>query len=389
MGKSTAYFPAIDGLRLLASLNIVFLHLSSSSAFNYANHIEWLTPIVNGPAFSAGLFFVLAGFLFGSKFSDPTRRIAVVPFMFSRIAKLYRLHFFCTILMFLAIAFKLSGIQSVSLADPKSLLESLGGGISQMEHPFRSLFLHLTLLWSLVPEWGMKLNEPSWALTGFFICYALTPAISKWLFRIQNIKWLWALFFLVFVPGVLQGVFFGWHTFQNASDYAVRYRFFHMFPAMHIGEYFWGMIMFILYQKGQFKILEKNYVAGFCQAFLLAAVYIVCVTKNNIQIPALYFIVSHSALIFTSGLLILSLIPSKGFLARFFCIPFVRLVGRSSFYPYLMHLPFITIGWGFCNMDTPRATLILILVLYSFSTLYLSFKNYRRKKLKQRKQTLA
>ena len=103
------YFPALDGLRLLASINIVMLHLGSSSALGYMADYKWIMPIINAPAFAAGIFYGLAGFLFASKFSDPTRRIPVVPFMFSRIAKLYRLHFFMTILMFLALVFKFSG----------------------------------------------------------------------------------------------------------------------------------------------------------------------------------------------------------------------------------------------------------------------------------------
>lgn len=362
MKKKKNYFPAIDGLRLMASINIVLLHLASSSAFDYAAKWTWLKPIVSGPAFSAGLFFVLAGFLFASKFSDPDRRIAVLPFVFSRIAKLYRLHFICTILMFAAVAVKI-------------------GGIDKMEHPIRSLFLHLSLLWSLVPDLGMKLNEPSWALTGFFICYALTPWTTKKLFKIESVKVLWFLFFLVFVPGVIQGWIFGSHDFLNDADYARRFRFFHMFPVIHICEYFFGMIIFRLYQKKQFVFLEKNYVAGFCQFFLFVALYIVCyLSQNSVSDPRLYFIVRHSPTILISGLFIMSLIPGKGFLARFFCIPIVRTIGRASFYPYLLHLPFITIGWGICNMNTPYATMGLLLILYTISPLYLGFKTKRRKR---------
>ena len=365
--SSKGYFPAIDGLRLLASLNIVFLHLASSSAFDYAAKYTWLKPIVSGPAFSAGMFFVLAGFLFASKFSDPDRRIAVIPFMFSRIAKLYRLHFICTILMFAALVVKFHGVENLS-------------------HPVRSLALHLTLLWSLVPELGMKLNEPSWALTGFFICYAFTPAAAKFFFKVKNVKWLWTLFFVSFIPGIIQGLVFG-YTDLYSGDYGVRFRFFHMFPAMHLCEYFFGMIIFRLYQERQFAFLEKNFVAGFCQAFLLVILYIACYAGQNwVHHPAAYFIVRHSAPILITGLLIMSVIPAKGFLARIFCIPLVRTVGRASFYPYLLHLPLITIGWGITNMNTPQATLVLIAFLYTVSPLYLNFKT-KRKKAKLQKQT--
>ena len=109
MPKPANYFPAIDGLRLLASLNIVMLHLGSSNALAYMADCTWLMPIFNAPAFAAGIFYVLAGFLFASKFSDPDRIVPVVPFMFSRIAKLYRLHFFMTLLMFVVLVFKFSG----------------------------------------------------------------------------------------------------------------------------------------------------------------------------------------------------------------------------------------------------------------------------------------
>lgn len=363
MQKNKNYFPVIDGLRLMASINIVLLHLASSSAFDYAAKWTWLKPIVLGPAFSAGLFFVLAGFLFASKFSDPDRRIPVIPFMFSRILKLYRLHFICTLLMFAAIAWKV-------------------GGVSNMEHPIRSLFLHLTLLWSLVPDLGMKLNEPSWALTGFFICYALTPFTCRKLFQIKSVKVLWGLFFLVFVPGVIQGLIFGAHSFSGSGDYESRFRFFHMFPVIHICEYIFGMVIYRLYKENQFRFLEKNYVAGFCQFFLFVALYFVCyLSQNNfVSNPSAYFIIRHSPTILISGLFIMSLIPGKGFLARFFCIPIVRTIGRASFYPYLLHLPFITIGWGICNMNSPKGTLGLLLILYTISPLYLAFKTKRRKK---------
>ena len=50
------YFPALDGLRLLASINIVMLHLGSSSALNYMADFKWVMPIINAPAFAAGIF---------------------------------------------------------------------------------------------------------------------------------------------------------------------------------------------------------------------------------------------------------------------------------------------------------------------------------------------
>ena len=101
--------------------------------------------------------------------------------MFARIAKLYRLHFFMTLLMFVVLVFKFSGY--THLPGPGEIVDCASAGLAKMVHPWRSLLLHLSLTWSIVPDLGMKLNEPSWSLTSFFMCYAITPWFSRWLFR--------------------------------------------------------------------------------------------------------------------------------------------------------------------------------------------------------------
>ena len=66
MGRS---FARPERMRLLASSNIVMLHLASSSALGYMSNWGYVFPIITAPAFAAGLFFILAGFLFASKFT--------------------------------------------------------------------------------------------------------------------------------------------------------------------------------------------------------------------------------------------------------------------------------------------------------------------------------
>ena len=264
------YFPAIDGLRLLASVNIVMLHLGSSNALQYMADCKWLMPIFTAPAFAAGIFYVFAGFLFASKFSDPERRIPVVPFMFARIAKLYRLHFFMTILMFVVLVFKFSGY--THLPAPSEFMDCASKGLAAMVHPWRSLLLHLTLAWSVVPDLGMKLNEPSWSLTSFFLCYAITPWFSRWLFR-QGNRTLWVMFGVVFLPGILWALLFGLTDNLWFAGYDAKYRFFHMFAPVRVFEYLFGMVIFRLYKEGYFDFLKKDYVSGLVQALLLAALY--------------------------------------------------------------------------------------------------------------------
>jgi len=373
------YFPAIDGLRLMASVNIVMLHLGSSNALAYMSDFKWLMPIIDAPAFAAGIFYVFAGFLFASKFSDPERRIPVIPFVFSRIAKLYRLHFFMTLLMFLVLVFKFSGY--THLPAFSELGDCFSAGLAKMVHPWRSLLLHLSLLWSVVPDLGMKLNEPSWSLTSFFACYAITPWFSRWLFR-QNRRTLWILFGAVFVPGIVWAVVFGATGNLWFDGYAAKYRFFHMFAPVRIFEYLFGMVIFRLYKEGVFDFLKRDYVSGVAQAVLLAALYGSLFLMSPAYNPGVNYFIHHSFPILVYGLFVLSLLSGKGFMARFFCIGIVRKVGRASFYPYLIHLPIITIAWGICNLNCPKNTVLLMLFIYTVSTLYMEFKTWRRKRKK-------
>ena len=373
------YFPAIDGLRLMASVNIVMLHLGSSNALAYMSDFKWLMPIIDAPAFAAGIFYVFAGFLFASKFSDPERRIPVIPFVFSRIAKLYRLHFFMTLLMFLVLVFKFGGY--THLPAFSELGDCFSAGLAKMVHPWRSLLLHLSLLWSIVPDLGMKLNEPSWSLTSFFACYAITPWFSRWLFR-QNRRTLWVLFGAVFVPGIVWAVVFGATGNLWFDGYAAKYRFFHMFAPVRIFEYLFGMVIFRLYKEGVFDFLKRDYVSGIAQAVLLAALYGSLFLMSPAYNPGVNYFIHHSFPILVYGLFVLSLLSGKGFMARFFCIGIVRKVGRASFYPYLIHLPIITIAWGICNLNCPKNTVLLMLFIYTVSTLYMEFKTWRRKRKK-------
>lgn len=381
MPSKASYFPAIDGLRLLASLNIVLLHLGSSNALLYMSDCKWLMPIVSAPAFAAGIFYVFAGFLFASKFSDPERRIPVIPFMFARISKLYRLHFFMTLLMFVVLVFKLSGYTHLPAFG--EIADCASKGISAMTNPWRSLILHLTLAWSVVPDLGMKLNEPSWSLTSFFLCYAITPWFSRWLFK-QNNRVLWVLFGVVFIPGIIWALVFGLTDNLWFASYDAKYRFFHMFAPIRVFEYMFGMVLFRLYNEGYFGFLKKDYASGIVQALLLLALYGSLFLMSPKLNPGFNYFFHHSLPVFIYGLFVLSLLSGKGFMARFFCISLVRKMGRASFYPYLIHLPIITIAWGICNLNCPKNTILLVAFVYAVSTLYMEFKVWRRKKKKEK-----
>ncbi|MCF0222747.1 MAG: acyltransferase [Fibrobacter sp.] len=375
-----SYFPALDGLRLLASINIVLLHLGSSNGLQYLADFKWLTPVINAPAFAAGIFYVLAGFLFASKFSDPDRRIPVIPFVIARISKLYRLHFVMTIFMFVIMLFKLSGYDHLPALN--EVADCASRGFANMTHPIRSLLLHLTLTWSFVPDLGMKLNEPSWSLTSFFMCYALTPWFSRVLFR-QNGRTLWVLFGALFIPGILWSIAFGATGDLWFDGYGSKYRFFHIFAPVRVFEYLFGMVLFRLHSEGFFDFLKKNYVSGVAQAVMLGVIYASLFLLRPGANPGWNYFCHHSLPIMLYGLFLLTLLSGKGFVARFFCVGMVRKVGKASFYPYLIHLPLISVAWGLCNLNTPLNTLKFMAFVYAISTIYSEFKTWKKKRAKK------
>ncbi len=348
---------------------------------------KYFFPVVTAPAFAAGLFFILAGFLFASKFNDPDRRLPVIPFIFSRIAKLYRCHFAMTVLMFVALVFKFSHWGHFPVWG--EWMDCLSAGLSNMFHPVRSLILHLTLSWTFVPQMGMKLNEPSWSLTAFFLCYAITPFCARLLAKIEKRRTLWILCLLSLFPGILWGICFARTAFLGElpllgdfADYGVRYQFFHMFPFVRVFEYLFGMILFQLYKAHAFDFLQRDFAAGILQAALLVALY-ASLWMMKPGLVAWNFICHHTVAVAIYGGLIVSITPSKGWLSKIFCIPIVRSVGRASFYPYLIHLPLITIGWSFCNMDRPLSTVVFLVFIYTVSTLYQKHKDRLRRLKKQ------
>ena len=50
-------------------------------------------------------------------------------------------------------------------------------------------------------------------------------------------------------------------------------------------------------------------------------------------------------------------------------------MGKASFYPYLLHLPFISIFWAFTDMNNWKATVVFLVFLYTISTLYQKHKD--------------
>lgn len=346
------YFPALDGLRLLASLNIVLLHLDSSWLLTYAR--DWtIYPLIKAPLFSASIFFILAGFIYAVKFSDVSRIPPTWTFVKARFFRLYPLHVVCTLLMVIYVGYK------------TPFLTDIGGVV-------RTLLLHLSLLWAWAPAAGHSLNQPSWSLTSFFLCYAAAPVFARYLGRGHSLSRLWRLLGLILLPTVLWGFLF------TAVDYSdARYLFFHIFPPMRLCEFLFGMVLAHIHLQGGLKGPRRGWASDLAILALLALL-VGNLHFHRTPFPSVNWFSHHTVNTILYAVLLLLLAQANGWLGRLFSWTPIRILGKSSFYPYLWHMPLI----GACYMLseglnlqvwTPNhwtGTVTLLVVLYGGSAWY-------------------
>ena len=333
------YFPALDALRFLASLNIVLLHFSSSYLLTYAKGTFW-GAIINGPLFSTDVFFLLSGFIYSILFSRQERVPKLKAFMKERFSRLYPLHIICTFIIFAITIYRTHIFDNTAYA-------------------IKSLALHISLLWAFVPELGYHLNRPSWALSIFFLCYFLTPSFSRFLNKRGNKSI--CLMFLGSWTILLLAVFS--FNFKEMPDV---FRGINFFSGMLLGKLFYN------------KAISLPKKALLNDLFLLLVAILLCVNvcyfrqinarlSYNIAAPILY------------SALLLFLANDKGVIVKILSVSLLRSLGKVSFYAYLLHCVLIdclnlyldkVTHWKYNPFDKPLATIIIIVLFYGGCTLY-------------------
>jgi len=332
------YFPALDSLRFFASLNIVLLHFSTSSLLSYAKETVF-EPLIKGPFFNTSMFFLLSGFIYAVLFNKEERIPKLKPFLKERFWRLYPLHIISTLIVFAIIVYRTHHLDNPIYA-------------------IQSLALHVSLLWAFVPNLGHALNQPSWALTVFFLCYALTPVFAKFLNRQNKNATIWLMFF------------FTWALLASGIIY------FEKLPNILRGiVFFSGMLLGKLFLKNAIplpKTARLNDLLLLLTAILLYAN--ICWFKplssgfcHHITSPLLY-----------CAILIL-LANNKGLIVRIFSVSWIRELGKISFYVYLLHCVAIqflhlylskVVQWKYNPFNNFKATVIIIILLYGSCIAY-------------------
>jgi peptidoglycan/LPS O-acetylase OafA/YrhL len=343
------YFPALDGLRLFASINIVLFHLQYAGAFSALKKTGYLQTLISGPTFHASLFFILGGFVMGIRFRQ--KNMALNSFLLSRLRDLYPLHLISTLIMFVIILWP--WFNSPQFPYTKAL---------------HSLGMHLSLLWALWPFNTYSLNTPSWALSAFFFCYLFFFPLNTWL-RSKSQALIITLLLLSFTPALIWGFLYCTEPFDGQ-----RYHFFHTFAPIRAFEFISGILLARLW------VLKQNTNPSpwefWLAPFMLAGMALNLAFKNESH-PIHSWLAYHFVMLPLYGGLIWSLARSSGVFTRFFSFGLLSGLGKSSFYPYLLHVPLASLVQitgrylGYPNpLSSLYAGLAFIVVLYGGSYLY-------------------
>jgi len=365
------YFNAIDGLRLLASVNVVLFHLEAAGGFNdLGGSPGWLFRIIKGPAFHASLFFILGGFIFAVKFAPKVAEFSARAFLKKRLRELYPLHLITTLVMVALYVVKRWGTDEVINA-PKLIFSS---------------FMHLSFLWSLCPFGSMNLNTPSWALSAMFLCYLLFgPLLKRSLglkSRLAVMGWM-ALFFIPLAAW--------WLLFAAIGSPDAMYQFFHGFAPVRFFEFGLGALLARFFALRDENKRPPLFIAVRCDLAVLLLCGLVFVNLSSAvrATPALERLSYHVFMIPVYLTAIYTMSIEKGLFARIMAHNVVQKLGRTSFYPYLAHIPLISVITIFCErvlnykkfLHSPINIVIFTVLLYGISYIYVyAFRNKRRER---------
>lgn len=322
---SRPYFRSLDGLRLLASLNIVLFHFERAGGFTNLHGHAWFLRIVKGPMFHATMFFILGGFIFYFIYEQKLDRFSTRRFLLTRIKTLYPLHVLTTLAM---VPFAIMKVQQWSPGAVGRIAGETG--------------IHLGLLFSLAPVGEFTYNTPSWALSAFFFCYLLFGPALRLILRIDKPAFAFALAVACMVPPLV------WTWVYGLTGWERRwYLFFHIAAPIRFFEFLMGMAVARLFrlagtaQRPWHRLLCTPWGGSGAVVVAMTLLYLSLGLRRG-EAPAMAWISYHVLVMPLFALLVYACACECGPIAAVFRIKVIRQLGKSSFYPYLLHIPVVS-----------------------------------------------
>lgn len=305
-------------IRNLQALRIIFCLLIF--VFHFTGMLNMQEEFTYGGDAGVAFFFILSGYVLslGCGKRVESGELRLVPFMKSRLIKLYPLHFVAMLTM---VAFSLYEGNAFSVV------------------PFLAQ-LFLVQAWAADVNTLIYGNAVSWFLGPLFLCYALFP----WLYcgmmmkRRKCFLFLLAAYFAVAYPWMLYG-----HTDEQVDA------FLYAFPPLRIADFILGMIAWRISSSQSVVAIRRRIselsmpMATAVELFavaLCAATWVVYPhLPSSIRFSALYWLPFPVAII-----LFHYADNGRGIISRLFRQRLMQWLGGISFEVYMLHLIAITLA---------------------------------------------
>lgn len=165
-------YPALDALRGLAALGVVYHHIPVAPDLAMANWDRNFARLVD-------LFFVISGFVITSAYGAKlVEKYSIARFMFLRWARLWPLHAFM-------LGLTLIGIIVLEMVRPGPR----GDGMVAGRYQLVDLPSALLLLNGFLPSSGMAWNQPSWSVSIEMALYALAAVAWRSIGNRATVGW--------------------------------------------------------------------------------------------------------------------------------------------------------------------------------------------------------
>lgn len=341
------WFGAVDGLRIIASLNILLYHMISFGAFSdFKNTIAGKT-FLSGAAFHSSFFFILAGFIFFTK--SLTKEMPRKQLLKSRFRRLYPLFVSTLIASFFIINF-----------NKAITTEKVFGLLKQV-----------FMIWPLTPWLKSPLNEPSWVISAFFLCFLIFPELQK-LVNKRSCRGLFTLFVISF------SIIFLWSIMATSmSKTSNELRFFHVFPPIRVMEFILGMIVAKLWSKYDIhQIIKTKLKMSSGTAFCLIMILILLSNLFSDYFSLKVRWTHHHAIlpIFYLALVLITT-NNQSRLNRFLGNKFFKSLSPDSFAVFLIHIPLLILlkkisvhlGYGPKPLNSSLLVFIFVIAIYGLS----------------------
>jgi len=177
-----------------------------------------------------GFFFVLSGFVltmsYKKRFAE--NRITYREYLVGRIARIYPLH-----------------VLTLFIAIPLSFPEF----IKDTQSFFATFIADLLLVKSWIPDpkYYFAFNGPAWSISGELFFYVSLP----FLILVAQPRKLWPIAILLLIPILVLVI---------PEEY--QFRFFYINPLFRVFDFFIGILLYDVYEKGVFKPDSRNSATG-------------------------------------------------------------------------------------------------------------------------------